>query len=151
MKNLNESELVLAFYSFLDEIMHDLESKNISVHIESSNFNLILDDRKIDSQSDIELTNGRYYFKEYSDFYIPHSNESGVYIFFNIHKNALYVGKSDNKIGKEVWRHIKPKIEFPDSEYCVIIPFTKNSFLSSSFEGYLLSNYSFKYNIIHNS
>ncbi len=66
------------------------------------------DDSKIKDKKDLLTSHGRYRFlgeDVWESDYIPCADSPGVYFFFNKDGKALYVGKSEIKIGKRIGSH----------------------------------------------
>ena len=101
---------------------------------------------------------GRYYFKESGaeKRYYPYSDCPGVYVFFDKDKRGVYVGKSENSVGKRIWDHVRYYRARKSAEYVVSIPFSeadfllgkKAAYLAPAFESYLLDNYKFPGNSV---
>lgn len=159
MEIMKEEDILKAYNSFIDELIDQLNELGSIIEIKSKSLKLVLDNKLISNEKDINSTNGRYFFKnkEYKDCYYPHSNLPGVYLFFNENNEAVYVGKSEDAVGNRIWSHIGsnidgnfPHLKFKESEYIIVIPFKESSSLAVAFESYLLSKYKFKYNTIFN-
>ena len=150
---MKEEDILKAFNLFIEETVEQFSEIGFVVEIRVKNLKLILDDKLISDKKDLNTSNGRYYLKEGDRYYYPFSNSPGVYLFFNKNREAIYVGKSENTVGRRIWSHTGPykngeysNLEFEDAEYVIVIPFTKAPFMAPSFESYLLNNYKFKYN-----
>jgi len=152
-----ESQFASVFNNFIKSICDQFIDYGFSINIKKSIFKLQLNDFIINNLNDINSSNGRYYFSDNWNSYIPHASDPGVYIFFNKNRIGLYVGKTEvnGGLGVRISKHIGPcfnnsfpYLEFPQSKYIIVIPFKKAPFLSSSFESFLLLNYKFEYNTI---
>ena len=147
---LHESDIQGTLIDYTSSLLSYLSKFGIETSSNEFKYNLILDDKRIAYKHDIDTSNGRYFFKEYEKYYIPHADSPGVYLFFDNAGEAVYVGKSDNEIGNAAWRHIKPILEFKEAEYMISIPFEGFPFIAASYEYFLLSKYEFNNNIQHN-
>lgn len=154
METMIEEDISKAFDLFIEETVKQFIELGSVIEIKSKKLTLILDHKEIKDKKDLKTSNGKYYLNEkYKDCYYPFSDSAGVYLFFNEDKEAIYVGKSEKKVGRQIWSHTGPykngeyaDLEFKDAEYVIVIPFIKAPFMAPSFESYLLNNYEFKYN-----
>ncbi len=112
------------------------------------------DDKKIKDKKDLLTIHGRYFFLRegvWESDYIPCAESPGVYFFFNNDKDrkALYVGKSEKKIGDRIGSHGRDYKNYEKNapEYVIVVPLEKEiSFLAPAFESYLLERYAFEHN-----
>ena len=140
-----------AIKNFFEEVTLELKNMlNVKVDLSGEEVKLILEKKsEIKSKAEINKSNGRYYFKESWDDYIPNADSQGTYIFFDINGQAVYVGMSLDRMGNRVCAHTGKKVngEFPDLEfseakYIVTIPFKACPSLSPALEHYLINKYS---------
>ena len=156
--DFREHNLTNSLKDFAKIIGEQLKKLRIELNFGNGQTEIVLDDKEIDSKSDIKTSNGRYYFRKneiWRRCYIPYADSPGVYFFFDGGGSAMYIGKAERTIGTRVFSHIGKEqnggfsdIEFPEADYVIVIPFEIAPFLSPAYESFLLSKYKFKYNKI---
>lgn len=144
LPKLNRNQIHTAIDNFVNDM-------SVDIKLPAQKGVLCFDDIKIKDKSDIQKTN--FYnvvstnSSEWNDYCIPWADDPGVYILFDENHEAIYVGKSENKMGARISDHVKNyENHHKDSmpKYAILIPFHKEkSCLAPTFESYLLVNHHF--------
>lgn len=159
----DESCLKEELQKFAVEICKGLLPHGIELKVEKNCAELRLDSNsKIEYTENVDKSHGHYYFRRkdkndkyfWEEYYIPHADNPGVYLFFDKDEKALYVGQSATAMGRRIATHVGERVgdEFPDlafegAEYVIFIPFDEEAaFLAPAFESYLLKRFKFEHN-----